>query len=269
MISLKIPLFLAVPFADKEAAKALGARWSAERRQWYVPAGSNVDPLRRWLPGAVIPGQEAPEAKLHQVGLSLGDGFHNEEPSPGVPADRVELFVDMVPTTAWFSNLRSELQPAEWEAVKRKTYHLAGHLCQACGGRGPRHPVEVHERWDFNASTGIQTLLRVIALCPACHEATHYGLASLNGRTRQAKDQLMRVTGLNELQANRHIHEAMEAYRERSAQEWTLDARWLLNFVPLTEATTEKIFKHAEGKTTRQVQQWQHARIQDQRRRMT
>ncbi|CUW41935.1 putative DNA topoisomerase III (plasmid) [Magnetospirillum sp. XM-1] len=37
---------LRVAFADKDKAKALGARWDADRRTWYVPAGAALDPFR-------------------------------------------------------------------------------------------------------------------------------------------------------------------------------------------------------------------------------
>ncbi|SNT36311.1 hypothetical protein SAMN06265795_12926 [Noviherbaspirillum humi] len=43
---------LAVPFAEKDAAKKLGARWDAEGRTWYVPPGVDATPFRRWLPAA-------------------------------------------------------------------------------------------------------------------------------------------------------------------------------------------------------------------------
>lgn len=39
---------LDVPFAEKDAAKKLGARWNAERRSWYVPAGVDVSLFSRW-----------------------------------------------------------------------------------------------------------------------------------------------------------------------------------------------------------------------------
>lgn len=39
---------LAVPFAEKDAAKKLGARWNADRRSWYVPPGTDVSLFSRW-----------------------------------------------------------------------------------------------------------------------------------------------------------------------------------------------------------------------------
>lgn len=41
---------LAVPFAEKDEVKRLGARWDIERKLWYVPDGVNVGLFRRWLP---------------------------------------------------------------------------------------------------------------------------------------------------------------------------------------------------------------------------
>ena len=42
-------MFLKVPFAEKDEAKALGARWNGERKSWYVPDGKPVEPFERWL----------------------------------------------------------------------------------------------------------------------------------------------------------------------------------------------------------------------------
>ena len=40
---------LKVPFNEKDQAKALGARWNAELKQWYVPQGVNSTPFEKWL----------------------------------------------------------------------------------------------------------------------------------------------------------------------------------------------------------------------------
>ncbi|MDO4777666.1 MAG: zincin-like metallopeptidase domain-containing protein [Cardiobacteriaceae bacterium] len=42
--------FLAVPFADKDDAKALGARWDKNAKSWYAPEGTDLAPLQRWIP---------------------------------------------------------------------------------------------------------------------------------------------------------------------------------------------------------------------------
>jgi hypothetical protein len=40
---------LKVPFAEKDQAKALGARWNAELKLWYVPQGLDTAPFEKWL----------------------------------------------------------------------------------------------------------------------------------------------------------------------------------------------------------------------------
>ena len=41
-------LFLTVPYAEKDEAKALGARWNPTKRRWYVPDGVATAPFARW-----------------------------------------------------------------------------------------------------------------------------------------------------------------------------------------------------------------------------
>ena len=42
--------YLNVSFKDKDAAKALGARWDSLQRQWFVPDGRELAPFVQWLP---------------------------------------------------------------------------------------------------------------------------------------------------------------------------------------------------------------------------
>ncbi len=41
---------LKVPFAEKDEAKKLGARWDAARKIWYVDGKSDMAPFARWAP---------------------------------------------------------------------------------------------------------------------------------------------------------------------------------------------------------------------------
>lgn len=46
----RVQLWLAVPYEKKERAKMLGARWHAERKQWFVPHGVDINKFRDWWP---------------------------------------------------------------------------------------------------------------------------------------------------------------------------------------------------------------------------
>lgn len=42
-------IVLKVPYAEKDEAKALGARWNPTRKCWYVPDGKDSEPFARWI----------------------------------------------------------------------------------------------------------------------------------------------------------------------------------------------------------------------------
>lgn len=56
---------LDVPYTEKDAAKALGARWDGTARRWYVPAGVDVGLFEHWLPN---PG--GPTARAGRGGMA-------------------------------------------------------------------------------------------------------------------------------------------------------------------------------------------------------
>lgn len=40
--------YISVPYAEKEAAKALGAKWDRKEQSWYIPPGLNPEPFAMW-----------------------------------------------------------------------------------------------------------------------------------------------------------------------------------------------------------------------------
>lgn len=41
---------LITPFAEKDAVKALGARWDATKKCWYIVDIADLAPFARWIP---------------------------------------------------------------------------------------------------------------------------------------------------------------------------------------------------------------------------
>jgi len=41
---------LKVPYTEKDTAKALGARWDAAKKIWYVQDVADLTPFTRWIP---------------------------------------------------------------------------------------------------------------------------------------------------------------------------------------------------------------------------
>lgn len=137
----------------------------------------------------------------------------------------MQLTIELVPETSWFSNLRSLLSPEDWDKIRKHCYKKADYKCEICGGIGPKHPVECHETWEYIGET--QKLIGLIALCPSCHEVKHIGLAGLNGRHDEAVKHFCKVNNCSKVEAEKCISEAFELWQKRSQQDWTLDVRLL------------------------------------------
>ncbi|MGI5353510.1 DUF5710 domain-containing protein [Streptomyces sp. CA-250714] len=196
-------VWLDVPFAEKDEAKAQGARWDPAARRWFAPR-QGMPGLERWaaLPDipALLPGEDR----------AFGSG----------------LFVDLVPSSCWFTNVRSCVAPRDWERLRRMINGRAGRRCEACGrgeDRTARRWLEAHERWEYDEESGVQRLRRLVCLCTDCHTVTHFGLAEVNGRRSAALAHLRSVTGLSAAAAESHVRAAFALWRERSAREWALD----------------------------------------------
>lgn len=196
-------LWLDVPYREKDEAKALGARWDPAAKRWYAPVNGMAG-LQRWaaLPDVpdLLPGEDR----------TFGSG----------------LFVDLVPTSCWFTNVRSCVDQRDWERLRRMITRRAGHCCETCGrgeDRALKRWLEAHERWSYDTATRTQTLKRLVCLCTDCHTVTHMGLAQVQGKSTQAAAHLRAVTGMSAAQANAHVNAAFTQWRSRSAVTWALD----------------------------------------------
>jgi Domain of unknown function (DUF5710) len=190
-------IWLDVAFAEKGEAKAHGARWDPAARRWYAPR-PGMTALDRWQARPDIPDLLPGEVR------NFGSG----------------LFVDLVPSSCWFSNVRSCVDQRDWERLRRMITIRAGRRCEVCyrsEDREARRWLEAHERWAYDDSNNVQALRRLICLCTDCHTATHFGLASINGKSAEASEHLRTVTGLPANQISQHIDAAFALWRRRSA----------------------------------------------------
>ena len=196
-------IWLDVPYVEKDLAKAGGAKWDPSAKRWYAPRVEMAG-LSRWvaLPDIpeILPGEDR----------SLGHG----------------LFVDLVPDTCWFTNVRYCVEPKDWERLRRMVTRRAGMQCEICGfpeDRASQRWLEVHERWTYDWPTKVQRLGRLICLCTPCHQVTHFGFAQIKGNEEQALQHLIAVTGMTRPQARSHVAAAFDEWRARSIGEWALD----------------------------------------------
>lgn len=138
-----------------------------------------------------------------------------------------QLTIELVPKTAWFSNVRSMISKKDWDILRREAYKKAGYKCEICGGIGKKHPVECHEIWQYDDKKHIQKLIRLTALCPACHEVKHIGLAHIRNRGEIAKEHLSKVNDWSKQKTNKYVQEQFNVWMGRSCSEWKIDITWL------------------------------------------
>ena len=71
--------YLNVPYAEKDSAKALGARWDASNKKWYAPDSLDITLFEKWNKG-VAP-SSAGKAKTQSPACkpSLGTVTHAKD----------------------------------------------------------------------------------------------------------------------------------------------------------------------------------------------
>lgn len=75
--------YLAVPYAERNAAKSAGAAWDKEARSWYAGAGADMAALARWKPDASVAQQMPglnPRSEFADVLRSAGCVVEGEHP---------------------------------------------------------------------------------------------------------------------------------------------------------------------------------------------
>lgn len=140
------------------------------------------------------------------------------------------LTIELVPRTSWYKNVRSNLSKAEWDRLRKIIFSRAGQRCEVCGGRGTKWPVECHEIFVYDDERYVQKLVKLMALCPACHEVKHIGLAGLRGKGDSAKAHLAKVNNWSIEDAEAYIEGCFEQWHRRSCHQWKLDLSYLERF---------------------------------------
>jgi hypothetical protein len=155
-----------------------------------------------------------------------------ELPASGPAADRTYgggLYVDLIPDTAMYANLRTTLPSTYmWKRLGRAVKLRAGLRCEFCGvneSAAEGGYLVCHERFSYDASSGIQSLRRLIASCVLCDQVTHMGrfLKIDGGDPEVVVERLARVRRIERQAAAVEISRCWSLYHDRNHVEWTLD----------------------------------------------
>lgn len=61
--------YIQVPYPEKDAAKALGARWDRQQQSWYVPLGVDTAPFAKWAQRADYSQTQPPALERHYLAV--------------------------------------------------------------------------------------------------------------------------------------------------------------------------------------------------------
>lgn len=141
----------------------------------------------------------------------------------------MKLKIDLVPSTAWYSNLRKKVPSKEWDKIRKQSYADANHECEICGAEGR---LNCHEIWEYDDKKYIQKLKGFISLCNDCHMIKHIGFAGIQASKGfldmdKLIEHFMKVNNVDKKTFEDHKEKSFEIWRERSKEEWTTDlAQW-------------------------------------------
>jgi len=164
----------------------------------------------------------------------------------------VKLSIELIPSNSYGNNLRGLLRGCTWDRLRKATYEEADHQCEICGSnglaQGRKHRVEAHEVWSYDDENRIQTLERLQALCPLCHQAKHIGRSLSVGAGARTVRHLAKVNRLTKEVAEDYINRSLEEHTLRShGDAWLLNISHLLTHPALTDADIRDLPYNVDG----------------------
>jgi 5-methylcytosine-specific restriction endonuclease McrA len=143
----------------------------------------------------------------------------------------MKLTIELVPSTAWYTNVRSNVSKEQWDIIRKRCYRNAHYKCEICGEKGEKWPVECHEIWEYNDNKQTQILIGFIALCPKCHKVKHAGRSQLFGEGDLVADHLKLVNNWTEEQVDVYWERVTKQWKERSKHKWKLDISYIEEYL--------------------------------------
>lgn len=126
-------VYLAVPYEEKEKAKALGARWDKEAGSWFAPPGRDLSQLEPWIP--------KPSDHLH-----VQDGPNPQEAFAQALSE-AELQISGLPVM----NGQIQRVPVQGDAPGQKSGSYVGYLDGRPAGYIQNFKTGEQVNWKLNA----------------------------------------------------------------------------------------------------------------------
>ena len=104
-------IYLIIPFENKDDAKNLGVKFDWDKKLWYAN-NINKDKLL----------EKYKEYKSLENIIGENREFNG-----------YNLFIDLIPTTSWYNNVRSNIYNDDWIRIRKYIYERVNYKCECCG----------------------------------------------------------------------------------------------------------------------------------------
>lgn len=115
----------------------------------------------------------------------------------------------LVPKPLWRINAHALLAKETWHRIRCDTFARDNHLCVICG---QRLPLECHEVFSYDDTTGIALLKKLESRCTDCHACNHLGRLRKQS-PEEFKQALIRIGSINKMRPGEVILLVKEAFR--------------------------------------------------------
>ena len=129
----------------------------------------------------------------------------------------MKLEVELIPRPCWNKNLRKLLKANRWNQISKSVREAANHKCEICNAECEK--LEAHKQWAYDDENHVQSLKRVIAVCPDCHHVIHLGATQKRLGFKaymEALEHYKKVNNYDDKKVKEEIEKASALYRKRS-----------------------------------------------------
>lgn len=249
------------------------------------PAGGVVVPIRPQIatptPRIYLPIPFAMERTAINRGARLDSSVNSASRVFLTPEDDLKPFLRMLPLAYRNSGAKLHFPPIAakavrhnvwsmfdgdtWDRIRHAAYEGAGRRCIVCGGRGgwvqrrvlgpeSKGGVECHETWswrvdDPSTGVGLQTLDRLMTVCPDCHATFHEAFIVEKARELGLQDEARERIRERQQLVNRMDEAQLESLLESDRQAWEATNgidNWIIDLSHLSSHITaglEPVFR--------------------------
>ena len=198
-----INVYLNVPYNDRKIVKEYGGCWDIKKKRWYCQEDNELCSLYDVY------------KEIEIIGEDRNYGSNR-------------LYIDMIPKTTYFKNVRSLFTDEDWNLIRHHIYERVDNRCECCGKKRMKY-LDAHERWEFDEEKKTQKLVRIIALCKLCHSATHYGYSKRTKNIEKINNHIKKINKYTDEELKEHIENSYKIWKDRNKIKWNLDFSILTN----------------------------------------